>query len=91
MDLTTQIAKQLRDLYFGGNWTGSNFKEHLTDVTWQQATQQVQAFNTIATLVYHTNYYIDVLTTKLNGEPLTGKDKYSFNHPPVESAEVTGH
>lgn len=87
MDLTPQIAKQLRDLYFGGNWTGSDFKTHLTDVTWQQATQQVHGFNTIATLVYHTNYYIDVLTTKLNGEPLTAKDKYSFNHPPVESAE----
>jgi DinB superfamily len=87
MELTTQIAKQLRDLYFGGNWTGSNFKEHLSDLTWQQATQQVHGFNTIVTLIYHTNYYIDVLTKKLHDEPLTAKDKYSFDHPPVESAE----
>jgi hypothetical protein len=87
MELTTQIAKQLRDLYFGGNWTGSNFKEHLSDLTWQQAMQQVHGFNRIVTLIYHTNYYIDVLTSKLNGEPLTAKDKYSFDHPPVESAE----
>lgn len=47
----------------------------------------MHGFNTIATLVYHTNYYINVLTTKLNGEPLTARDKYSFNHPPVQSAE----
>lgn len=54
MNVTEQIAKQLRTVYFGGNWTSVNFKETLADVTWQQATTQVYSCNTIAILVYHT-------------------------------------
>ncbi|MEJ7829346.1 MAG: hypothetical protein WKF91_14145 [Segetibacter sp.] len=40
MNLTGQIAKQFRDVYFGGNWTSVNLKENLADVTWQQAITQ---------------------------------------------------
>ena len=87
MNLTAQIAKQLRAVYFGGNWTSVNLKEALADVTWQQATTQVYSFNTIVTLVYHTNYYISVVAKVLQGEPLNAKDKYSFDHPPTQSQE----
>jgi hypothetical protein len=87
MNFTAQIAKQLRDVHFGGNWTSSNLKEHLADVTWQQATTKVYSFNTIATLVYHMNYYISAVTKVLQGEPLTAKDKFSFDHPPIHSQE----
>jgi len=52
MNLTWQIAKQFRDVYFGGNWTSVNLKENLADVTWQQATTKVYSANTIAALVY---------------------------------------
>ena len=52
MNLTWQIAKQFRDVYFGGNWTSVNLKENLADVTWQQAITKVYSFNTIAALVY---------------------------------------
>ncbi|HTA28371.1 MAG TPA: DinB family protein [Bacteroidia bacterium] len=87
MSLTEQIAKNLRAVYFGGNWTGVNVKATLKDVTWQQATAKVYSFNTIVTLVYHTNYYIDVVTKVLHGEPINSKDEYSFIHPPVSSQE----
>ena len=87
MNLTAQIAKQLRAVYFGGNWTAVNLKEVLTDVTWQQATTQVYSFNTIATLVYHTSYYINAVTKVLQEQPLNAKDKYSFDHPPVDSQQ----
>lgn len=33
------------------------------------------------------NNYSKVLTKVLNGEPLNAKDEYSFQHPPVLSAE----
>ena len=33
MNLTAQIAKQLKAVYFGGNWTWVNLKENLADVT----------------------------------------------------------
>ena len=85
MNLSAQIAKHLREIYFGGNWTSSNVKDNLDGVTWQQATTRVYSFNTIATLVYHTNYYIGAVTKVLQGEPLHAKDEYSFNHPPIQS------
>lgn len=83
MNLPAQIAKHFRDVHFGGNWTTSNLKDNLADVTWEQATTQIHSFNTIATLVYHTNYYVDAVLKVLQGEPLNAKDTYSFNHPPV--------
>jgi hypothetical protein len=73
--------------YFGGNWTCSNLKDNLADVTWQQATTQVYSFNTIATLVYHMNYYVSAVLKVLQGEPLDAHDKYSFDNPPILSQE----
>lgn len=87
MSLSKQIAKQFRDIYFGGNWTCSNLKDNLADVTWQQATIQVYSFNTIAILVYHMNYFVSVVTKVLQGEPLIGKDSESFDCPTISSQE----
>ncbi len=87
MNLTTQIAKHFKDLHFGGNWTSVNLKDSLADVSWQQATTQVYTFNTIATLVYHTNYYVSAVLKVLQGEPLNAKDKYSFELSPILSQE----
>lgn len=87
MNTPQQIAKHFRETHFGGNWTTSHLKEHLADVTWQQATGQVYDFNTIATLVFHINYYIDVVLKVLNGEKLNASDKYSFNVPPINNQE----
>ena len=87
MNLTGQIAKHFREVHFGENWTSSNLKENLGDVTWQQATTQVYSFNTIATLVYHINYYVSAVLKVLQGEPLNASDKYSFDHPSSLSQE----
>ena len=87
MSISQQIAKQLRDVHTGGNWTASNLKNLLADVSWQQATQKVHNLNTIAALVYHINYYIDGVTRVLEGQPLTISDKYSYACPPINSEE----
>lgn len=87
MKLSTQVAKHFREVYFGGNWTCSNLKDTLANVTWQQATTQVYSFNTIATLVYHINYYVSAVKKVLEGETLNAKDELSFNHPPIHSEE----
>ncbi len=87
MNTPLQIAKHFRDVLFGGNWTSVNLKETLADISWQQATTKVYSFNTIAILVYHMNYYVGVITKVLQGLPLDGKDKDSFNCPPIESAD----
>jgi hypothetical protein len=87
MNLPARIAKQLRDVHFGGNWTSSNLKDNLAGIAWQQATTKVYSFNTIAVLVYHMNYYIGAVSKVLKGGSLDAKDKYSFDHPPIQSQE----
>lgn len=87
MTIPQQIAKHFRDVHFGGNWTFVNLQDTLKDVTWQQALEKVHSFNTIATLHFHMNYYVTAITKVLEGGPLDAKDKYSFEHPPVNSAE----
>ena len=85
MTLTKQIAKQFRQVYFGGNWTAVNFKETLSDVDWKQATAKINSFNTIAMLVFHTNYYVNAVLKVLKGEALQAHDKYSFDLSPVQN------
>ena len=85
MNLTKQIAEQFRQIHFGGNWTAVNLKETLADIDWEQATTKLHSFNTITTLVFHINYYVGLALEVLEGNPLTGHDKYSFSHPPIES------
>ena len=42
-------------------------------------------FNTIASLVFHINYYINAVLKVLQNEPLDARDQYSFNLPPINS------
>ena len=85
MNLTAQIAKQLRQVYIGENWTSVNLKDTLAGLTWHQATTQVHSFNTIAALVFHMNYFVTAVIKVLQGNPLDAHDKFSFDLPPVTS------
>ena len=85
MAITQQIAKQFREVYYGGNWTGSNLKDAVNGVNWEQAVQKVDGLNSIAALVFHINYYVDLIIKVLESKPLEGHDKYSFNLPPIQS------
>lgn len=87
MNTAAQIAKHLREVYFGGNWTSSNLRDNLEGVSWQQATTQVYGLNTIAALFFHLHYYVRAVTQVLEGGALEAKDTYSFAHPPIESQE----
>ncbi len=85
--ITKQIAKHLRDVHFGGNWTWSNYKEQLSDVNYKQATEKREGINSIATLTYHATYYVQVQLKVLQGGTLDAKDELSFVHPPFESQD----
>lgn len=87
MNLSKQIAKHFKDVMHGGNWTSVNLKETLSDLDWRTATQKVEGFNTIATLVFHMNYYVHEVIKVLQGQPLTASDKYAFTHPPINSQQ----
>ncbi len=85
MNVSKQIAKHFSEVHYGKNWTWVNLKDTLADVTWQQATTQAYSFNTIATLVYHTHYFVSAVIRVLEGQPLNANDKFSFTHPPINS------
>lgn len=87
MNIAQQIAKHFREIHSGGNWTSVNLKETLADVDWQQAITKVHSFNTIATLVFHTNYYVSAVLKVLEGGPLDAHDRFSFDLPAIQSQE----
>jgi uncharacterized damage-inducible protein DinB len=87
MTSVKQIAKHFRDVYVGGNWTAVNFKDIIADVTWEQATTKVYNLNSIAALVFHINYYVNPVLKVLQGGPLVASDKFSFDVPPITSAD----
>ncbi len=87
MNTPKQIAQHFREVHFGGNWTFVNLKDTLSDVTWLEATTKCQDFNTIASLFFHINYYVNPVAKVLQGEPLNASDKFSFDCPRITSQE----
>lgn len=87
MKTTEHIARQIREVYFGKNWSGPYLKQQIEDVSWKQAITKVHNINTIATLVFHMNYYVQGVSNYLAGGELEIRDKYSFDHPPIQSQE----
>jgi uncharacterized damage-inducible protein DinB len=85
--LSTHLSKHLREVYFGGNWTSVNLRDSLSGVSWQQAITKPGSLNSILALVYHINYYITAVTRVLQDEPLNASDKFSFDHPAIQSEE----
>jgi hypothetical protein len=84
---SNQIAKHFKQVFFGGNWTSVDFTNVLKDVDWVMATTKVKDLNTIARLVFHVDYYIDVTIKVLEGGPLDAHDKFSFDCPEIKNQE----
>lgn len=87
MTTAQRLAKQIRGLYFGGSWTDTDFQKLLNDVNWNQATKKYKNLNTIVKLVFHTNYYIEAQLSVLKENKLEASDKFSFDHPPINSED----
>ena len=85
MNIPQQIAKHLRETYFGTNWTCVNIIEQLKDVTWEQAITHVYDLNTIFTLVQHITYYIPAQIQVLLGNLLIASDEESFILPIINN------
>jgi len=85
MSLSFQIARHIKEIHFGENWTDVSLKELLEDVSWKEATMEIYDLNTIGSLVFHINYYIHAVLKVLQDKPLEAKDKYSFDLPPIKS------
>ncbi|REC80345.1 DUF1572 domain-containing protein [Chryseobacterium elymi] len=88
MSSTIQLSKRFREVLLDGLWiANTNFKDKLSDVTWEQAIAKIDSLNTIAMLTFHIHYYISGIVNVLEGGELEIKDQFSFDLPPIESAE----
>jgi len=86
MTQTAQIAKRFREVILDGKWiANTNFKDQISDLTWQQATTKVGSLNTIAALTFHINYYTAGVLQVLEGGSLDIRDKFSFDLPAIQS------
>jgi hypothetical protein len=88
MSTTSQLAKRFREVLLDGKWiANTNFKDQLSDVTWEEATTKIGSLNTIAMLTFHIDYYIAGLVNVFEGGDLEIRDQFSFDLPPVESQQ----
>ena len=59
MSTPSQLAKRFREVLLDGNWiANTNFKDQLSDVTWEQATTRIADLNTIAMLTLAVSWHI---------------------------------
>lgn len=88
MSSAIQLSKRFREVMLDGLWiANTNFKDQLSDVTWEQAITKIGSLNTIAMLAFHIDYYIAGVLQVFEVGVLEIKDKFSFDLPPVESQE----
>ncbi len=87
MEFNRKLAKHIKEVHFGGNWTSVNLKEVLGDVSWKQATTQLGDVNTIVALTFHIGYFFEVVINALKTHELVGNDSLSFVHPPINNQE----
>lgn len=88
MSLVSELSKRFREVMLDGLWiANTNFKDQLSDVSWEQAVAKVDSLNTIAMLTFHIDYYIAGIINVFEGGNLEIKDQFSFDLPPVESQQ----
>ena len=88
MKRSEMVAIRLREVFLEGTWiANTNYKAQLSSVTWVEATTKVQNLNTIADLTFHINYYLQGILDAFRTGKLEIQDKYSFDTPPITSAE----
>lgn len=87
MSISKQLAKHLRDVHFGGNWSTIDLKTVLSDVTFEQAQIEVHGLNSIFAITFHLDYYLDVIITVLEKNVLDGKDELSWISEPSKTRE----
>lgn len=88
MKNSTQLAKRFRGVILDGKIVAfTNYKDQLSEVNWQQATQKIGSLNTLAALTFHVNYYIEGVNHFFENGKLEIRDKFSFDMLPITSEE----
>ena len=88
MKSSVQLANRFREVILDGKWiANTNLRDQLSDMTLEEALTKVGNLNTIASLIFHINYYISGVLNVLEGGDLEIRDKYSFDIPTMKSEE----
>lgn len=88
MSVTKHIASHFNSVHFGGNWTSVNLQDVLKDVSLDEANVKIQGLNSIASLVFHMNYFVKAALKVFREGNLQGvHDKFSFDLPVLNSEE----
>jgi uncharacterized damage-inducible protein DinB len=81
MNPSKELARQFREVAFGGNWTSVDLKSCLEDVSWKMAYTNASNLNSIAALIHHMTYYFKPVRKVLEGGQLIASDKESWELP----------
>ena len=88
MTRSISLAKRVREVFLDGKWiANTNFSEQLRSVPLQQALQKPGGANSIASLVFHVNYYLEGLIEAFEKGVLSISDKYSYDMRPLEKEQ----
>ncbi|MGB5356940.1 MAG: DUF1572 domain-containing protein [Eudoraea sp.] len=88
MENSKQLAQRFKDVIIDGKWiANTNYKDQISGIDWEQATQKIGSLNSIALLTFHINYYIKGVLNVFEGGALEIRDKYSFDLSPITSEE----
>lgn len=85
MTIPQLLAKHLREVHFGGNWSTSCLREQLQGLNLEQVLHSAPGFHSIATLTVHCTYYVRVLRDVLQTGELKAKDEFSFQLPELDT------
>ncbi|MDQ1141379.1 DUF1572 family protein [Pedobacter agri] len=82
------LANRIREVLLNGKWiANTNFKEQISNLSWEKAVQKIGNINSIAMLTFHINYYLDGLLKAFANGKLEINDRFSFDLQPITSAE----
>lgn len=82
----TFIANRLREVFLHGKWiANTNFKEQITNISFEIATAKYANLNSIYLLTYHIHYYLQGVQHYFDTGLLNISDKYSFDAPIISS------
>lgn len=76
-----RIAKHLREVFIGGNWTYVNVRDVLSDVNRDEAFWQNADGHSIVKWTYHIQYFVQAVIPVFEGQPLDAHDQFSFDYP----------
>lgn len=84
MSSSSILTERAKEVLTEGRWvTGTNFKTEIETVAFPDALKKVGDLYSIAELTFHITYYLKGVNDVFDGQPLSIKDKFSFDAPPL--------